>query len=175
MMKKYLLDTNIFIQSHKLYYHPSFCESFWTWLNHAHDSQCFFTIDKVKDELLNSSGKDELATYIREGGFKDTFFVPSLEDAAVASKYGTLMKWATNSAYNDFAKNEFANSKKADAALIATAMAHDYLIVTAEKSEPASKKSIKIPDAANPHNVETISLIELLRLHAVSNFGFKND
>ncbi len=178
-MKKYLLDTNIFIQSHKMHYHPSFCQSFWTWLSRAHSSNCFFSIDKVKNELVRGSSAtdtDELSLFVRNAGFPDSFFIPSITDVKVVSKYRAIIQWAnSHTQYNHVAKADFASFDKADAALIATAMAHDYIVVTAETSAPNSVKSIKIPDAAKAHDVKTITLTELLRNHAISDFIFRHD
>lgn len=106
----------------------------------VHSGQCF-TCDKVREEL--NVHKDEISEWIEDHTDK-TFFIPM--DDAVVTKYAEVQNWASQmEQYSDNARQEFASV--ADSILIATAAAKDMVVVTFEKSEPRSKKKIKIPDA----------------------------
>lgn len=172
MTTKYLFDANIFIQSHNLNYHPSFCNSFWDWIVEGHKAGKFFSIDKVSREIIQPpDSSDELSKLLRNQVIPNSFFVPSITDTQVAGSYRNLMAWAYSSThFSQKAKDEFARVDSADAQLIATAMSHNYIIVTEEKSNPAAKKRILIPDAAAQFNVQYITLPTLLRRHAENNF-----
>lgn len=172
MSNKYLFDTNIFIQSHNLNYHPSFCAGFWDWIVAGHKANKFYSIDKVSKEILRPvATKDGLSQMLRDATIPKEFFVTSVADVKVASSYRKLMGWAySNNHFLQKAKDEFARADSADAQLIATAMTYDYVIVTEEMSNPHSKKRILIPDAAKQFGVQCITLPTLLRKHAYDNF-----
>lgn len=172
---KYLFDANIFIQSHNLHYHPSFCEKFWDWINDGHQAGIFYSIDKIRTELVRpSNSDDELSIRLRENKVPSSFFIPSLPDSTVAKAYSELMEWLSkNKQYNPVAVKEFQDYTVADPFLVATAMAHNYVIVTQEKSGNGSPKKVKIPDAAIQNGVKCINIQDLLRKHAQDNFQLK--
>lgn len=172
---KYLLDTNIFIQSHNISYHPSFCNGFWDWLIGGYHADMFYSIDKVFDEMIKPpTSLDELSQLLRSQSIPQNMFVKSLSDQKVAIEYKKLMNWAFSSPhFLSKAKTEFAKPDSADAHLIATAMAYDYVIVTEELSNPAAKARILIPDAAAHFGVNCITMPSLLRKHAHNNFTLK--
>lgn len=171
MRAKYLLDANIFIQSHNLHYHPSFCEAFWDWISAGHSAGIFYSIDKIKAELVRpTSSRDELSDRIRDETIPPSFFLTSIADVNVAQAYGGLMQWVNNETrYIPEAVAEFQDHNIADSFLVATAIAHDFVIVTQEKPSNGTKR-VKIPDAALAHGVQCISIDQLLRRHAESNF-----
>ncbi|ENX06503.1 DUF4411 family protein [Acinetobacter courvalinii] len=175
MHTKYLLDTNIFIQSHNLSYHPSFCNGFWDWLVNGYKADKFYSIDKVFDEMIKPvSSQDELSQLLRNQTIPQSMFVASLSDQNVAVQYGKLMQWAYgNPHFLTKAKDEFAKPESADAHLIATAMAYNYVIVTEELSNPAAKARIFIPDAAAQFGIKCMTMPSLLRMHAHNNFTLK--
>lgn len=172
MSVKYLLDANIFIESHNKHYHPSFCEKFWDWIVDGHSLGIFYSIDKIKSELIRPVNvADELSIRLRAKRIPDSFFIPSLPDTKVAASYGTLMGWLqSHTQYSRDAVVEFQSHTVADPFLVATAMAHGYIIVTQEKAGSGSKKRVKIPDAATENGVNCINLQQLLRIHAGNNF-----
>ncbi len=173
MQEKFLLDSNIFIQSHNLHYHPSFCDGFWDWISVGYSAGIFFSIDKVWDELVPKSREDdELAVLLKSGKIPKTFFMPSLTDGLIVQSYQRLMDWADKTTrYQPKAIKIFQDHKYADAFLIATAMAHNYTIVTQETS--GAVNSIKIPDAAKENGVKCMNIQQLLRKHAEDNFQLK--
>ncbi|MFW1815792.1 DUF4411 family protein [Acinetobacter guillouiae] len=175
MQTKYLLDANIFIESHNLHYHPSFCEKFWDWIVSGHKEGIFYSIDRIKGELVHQAkSDDELSIRLREERIPSDFFIPSLPDPIVAQQYGHLMGWLDSKTthYLPKAIKEFQDHKIADPFLVATAMAHNYVIVTKEKSNPEAKNRVKIPDAASENQVKCITLQQLLRRHAHNDFEF---
>lgn len=172
MSNKYLFDTNIFIQSHNLNYHPSFCTNFWDWIIAGYNADKFYSIDKVSKEIIRPpESTDELSKMLRDSVIPKDFFVQSITDANIAQSYRQLIGWAySNNHFLPKAKDEFARADSADAQLIATAMTYDYVIVTEERSDPNCKKRILIPDAAAQFDVQCITLPMLLRKHAENNF-----
>lgn len=50
---RYLFDSDVLIASARLHYAPAYCQLFWDWLSAGHKAGLFFSIDKVKGELLD--------------------------------------------------------------------------------------------------------------------------
>lgn len=169
----YLLDANVFIQAKNLYYRFEFCEAFWQWLVDGHQAGLIFSINQVHSELSESK-KDDLVRQWMDEQLPDSFFLPDKKDSATMSAYGQVMKWAASSNhYTKGAIEEFAMGDKADAFLVAAAVAHGYRIVTQEKSHPERKSKIMLPDAANNFGIKTTFVYDFLSQHATGNFDFK--
>jgi hypothetical protein len=168
----YLLDTDVLVASKRMHYHPDFCQLFWDWIDAGHSLGVFFSLDKVKDELMSGNEDDLLRQWCKRPGLSD-FFLPS--KVAVA-EYAVLANWVAKRqpAYLPAALSKFLAAKGADAWLVAAAANKGlaWKVVTNEVSAPESKKDVKLPDAAASLNIETISLSQLLRKHAKSNFQF---
>ncbi len=49
----YLLDTNVFLQAKNLHDGFDFCPGFWDWLQESTAAELFFSIEKVKAELVD--------------------------------------------------------------------------------------------------------------------------
>ena len=62
-MKKYLLDSNVFIQAHQQTYPFDVFPSFWNKLLDLSNSELISSIDKVKKELCDIPTPDELAVW----------------------------------------------------------------------------------------------------------------
>lgn len=168
--ERYLIDSDVLITSKNLYYRPNFCEAFWSWIISGHTAGRLFSIDKVKQELLNGDKDDPLYQWVQSDALKDFF----LGSAASAAKWKDLASWVMNGDYMQAAKDKFLNANSADAWLIAVAAAEgDCIIVTNEISAPNSIKNIKLPDAAAALNVKTISLFQLLQGSAHRTFEYK--
>lgn len=175
-MSKYLFDANIFIQSHNLHYHPSYCIGFWDWVVLGHHAELFYSIDKVQKELIKPpNSTDELSALLRNNAIPSSIFLATITDKQVMKNYAQIMTWAySNSHFNQKAKDDFAQADTADAYLIAMAMTYGFDIVTDERSNPQAKARILIPDAANAFNVRCLTLPMLLRKHAEDNFKLRN-
>lgn len=171
---KYLIDSDIFIQAKNFHYRFSFCKSFWEWMLVAHHSQIVGTIDKVKKEIFRGTDENDELKEWTNTLLPSSFFYAESHDIAVMKQYAQVMAWSVaHQQYNLTAKAVFADHDRADAFLIATASVYGQTIVSHEASAPSSHKSIKIPDAANAFGVRTITLYDLLTLHAHGNFDLK--
>lgn len=169
---KYLIDANVFIQAKNLYYRFDFCEAFWEWLYKAHVAGMVFSIKKVRKELVSGTKTDPVRVWAES--LPDDFFLDDDADKNVMQTYAKVMQWANSSKhYSVQAKAEFAKLKVADPFLIAVAKQHGYEIVSQEKTNPAAKKKIYLPDAANALGVRTIYVYDMLSKHAESTFKLK--
>lgn len=165
---RYLFDSDVLIASARLHYAPAYCELFWDWLSAGHTAGIFFSIDKVKGELLDGH-QDPLNKWVALPAHKN-FFQSSL---ASLSKWKDLSVRANDpvAGFTPGAKNKFLDQSKADAWLISHAAHHgNFVIVTNEKSEPNSKKDIKLPVAALWLGVNTVKLFDLFQHFAGHNF-----
>lgn len=169
---RYLFDSDVLIASKNLHYQPSFAPDFWDWIAAGHKEGLFFSIDKVRKELLNGGKKDPLYIWA-QSRISPSFF---LESASAIAKWRSLNSWACdpNQEFMEAAKTKFLNVDSADAWLIAVASnSKDYCIITNEVSAPESKKDIKLPDAASALSVSTITLPVVLAAYARPGFVFK--
>lgn len=168
-MPKYLFDTNIFVQAKNLYYQFGFCGGFWDWIVAGHNNAMFFSCKKVYAELAAGNDQDKAKAWAKM--IPPSFFVDDVADSSVMTVYADVMKWSYGSThYSDAAKTEFAGQHEADAFLLSVAKKHGYTIVTQEKSNPAQKNRIPLPDAAKQFNVPTVYIYDVLATHAVSTF-----
>ena len=170
--KRYLFDSDVLIASWNLTYKPDFCPEFWDWIDDGYAHEIFFSIDKVRDELLAGSPPAAFAKWVRRDS-KKSFYLDSLVGM---QRWQALSDWARDPKlqFKEAAKTKFLDVKSADAWLIAfAAHAGNFDIVSNEKSEPASKKDIKLPDAAGALGVQTLLLHELLSRHAGPHFRFR--
>ncbi|NLN32982.1 MAG: DUF4411 family protein [Flavobacteriaceae bacterium] len=159
-MKKYLLDSNVFIQAHRMHYPFDVVPSFWNKLKDLSDKEVIISIDKVKKELCYSSPPDVLASWCLEE-LNSEFF----EDSSVCvDVYSEIANWAnSNQQFSQNAKDEFLATDLADPWLIAFAKKQDCIIVTHEKSQPGIKHKIKIPEVCAYFSIRYISPIQMFR------------
>jgi hypothetical protein len=172
MAKKYIVDANVFIQGKNFHYDFAFCMGFWDWIEAGHKAGVIFSIQKVRDELMQGKKGDLGREWA--SNMPDTFFLEDVADVAVMKAYGDAMNWAAaDTHYNAAAKATFADAKRADAFLLAYARAYGHEIVTQEKSNPDKRREIPIPDAAiKLGGIRTITIYELLTTHAKPTFVF---
>ena len=166
-MTKYLLDTNIFIQSHRSTYPLDVIPSFWNKIEELAKSGVIISIDKVKKEIFEkSSHEDELQDWCLLN-LEDDFFVDTSPEI---NSYVEIITWASSqsSHYKQSAIDEFLETDLADPWLIAYAKVHKCKIVTFEVSNPDMRRRIKIPEPCKHFNVEYITLIEMFRELKVS-------
>ena len=158
-MSNYLLDSNIFIQAHRVYYPFDVVPGFWSKLAELSKRGLICSIDKVKKEIC-SREPDMLATWCEEELDASFFF-----DSSVSINiYTDIISWAFSEVrFNQNAKEDFLATDLADPWLVAYAKQFDLAIVTHEVSLPFGKKKIKIPDVCNQFGVRFISLMEMFR------------
>ena len=169
---RYLFDSDVLITSKNIHYQPTFCAPFWDWIVAGHDAGVFFSVDKVKAELLNGKKSDPLHAWCAKSELAGFF----LDTKPCMSKWGDLAKWVMDPArpYVTAAKDKFLHVDSADAWLIAyAAQEGNFEIITHEMSAPDSRTSVKIPDAAKAMGVNTILLHQCLSKHATGVFKFK--
>ena len=154
----YLLDANVFIEAAKHYYAFDLVPSFWEELvNKAREGR-IPSIDKVKAEL---DGKEDMLKEWANDNFVQWFEVTYTED--VLKEYGKAMKWIEASDFRDKAKKDFTNKDKADAWIMACAMAREYVVVTHEQFKPGIRRKVPIPNACRKFGVRSLDTFEMLR------------
>lgn len=169
--RRFLIDSNVFINSKNFYYNFGYCKIFWDLLLTLHQKGIVYSISCVKNEL--NSGNDEIVDWIKNE-VPDSFFVPEFSSTSWIVNYSTIMNRAQSFGFTEKAKLDFADPKKADAFLIAEAMTSGNSIVTFESFDPNNpRKRVLIPNAAKAHGVETMTLYEFLPLFAHNNFTCK--
>jgi hypothetical protein len=176
--KKYLFDSDSLIIAKKTHYAPEFCMPFWEWLLTGNQQKCFFTIDRVADELMNGNEGDYLREFVEE---QDSFILPTKDDSKCLDKYVEIQqwantKWALGKKHSKITKalEVFAKEKTADSWLVAYASAHGFDIVSNEGSSPESQSRVMLPDAAKALGVRVVKLHEVLMLHSGPNFKYKS-
>lgn len=154
----HVLDSNIFIQSHRVTYPFDVFPTFWEWLEQEFDNGHVISIDMVKEELRK--GKDELTDWIND---RDPSWFMPVSDKETQKHLATIATHVMESRqFRGPAKRKFLDG--ADPWLIAKAKADGLTVITQEKSDPQSKKKIFIPDICRTFNVECCNLVELMRI-----------
>lgn len=159
-VKKYVLDSNVFIQAYRMYYPFDVVPGFWKKIIELSDKGIVISIDKVKKELCDNNNLDDLGIWCTQE-MKDYFFV---DTTSCIDEYSSIAQWVySTDRYLLNAKNEFLSTDLADPWLIAYAMKNDYVIVTHEVSDPFGKKKIKIPEPCNQFNITYMNPIDMFR------------
>lgn len=148
----YLLDTNVFLQAKNLHYGLDFCPAFWDWLKIQNSKGLVFSIEKVKDELVD----DDAANWAN--GHGSGFFLKP--DAAVARALADVSRWVTTQGYELAAVYTFL--QVADYYLVAQALAKGLVVVTHEVPANSPRK-IKIPNVCIGLGVKCMTPFEMLR------------
>ena len=155
--KRYLLDSNVFIEAKNKYYSFELCPGFWKALIAKHKSKRLFSIDKVHDEL--SGEGDRLSDWVKET-VPDTFFKQT-QDQAVIDAFRDMVTWVNSeSQFTQAAKAEFAVA--ADGWVIAYAKANGLIVVTHEEYAPDVKKKVPIPNVCLEFDVKYVNTFEML-------------
>ena len=158
-MSVFLVDTNFFIQAHRAIYPLDVAKSFWIKVRELADNQHIISIDKVKTEIYRN--EDDLKQWCVDNLHADFF----KNTNSVIGEYGSVAAWASSMShhYKPAALNEFLDADEADAWLISYALNQNIPLITYEKSEPNSKKKIKIPDVCNNFGVSHMSTMDMFR------------
>lgn len=159
-MAKYLLDSNIFIQAHRMYYPFDVVPSFWNKILELSNKGIILSIDKVKKEICDTSNPDQLSTWC-ENTLDSSFFADSTTCVDI---YSQIANWTHASThFLQSAKDEFLATDLADPWLIAYAKKNNLTIVTLETSQPERRNKIKIPQPCIHFGVKYLSPIEMFR------------
>lgn len=142
-MPLYVLDSNIFIQAHRVSYPLDIVTSFWNTLKRLAEEEKIISIDKVRDEIYNNEDalKEWIDTNLPERFFRTT------EDQAILDEYRLMVPWAESKSdhYQRGAINEFLDFNNADTWLIAYCKSTGATLVTQEVSNPRQKNRVPIP------------------------------
>ena len=156
----YVVDTNFFIQAHRVSYPLDVVPSFWQKVTELAIHGKIISIDKVKKEIYNND--DELKEWC-ETHLSPEFWKDSSENSL---EYGKIATWGASQAnhYTQKAIQEFLDAEKADAFLIAFTLADlsHKKIITYEKSSN-KKDKIKIPDVCDIFRIEYTDPIKMFR------------
>lgn len=154
-MERYLLDSNIFIQSeHNL--PQDIFEGFWRELGSLLESGTAMLHQTVADELKRK--QDPLVNWIESlNGI--AAIAPSEE---TLEKYLEVCSWADGQGYESRAIREFKAESRADAWLCAEALASDLTLVTYETASNSIKK-IKIPNVCTGMGICCINGFDFMR------------
>jgi len=156
---QYLLDANVFIEAKQRYYAFPICPGFWDALIHHNGTGSVWSIDRVKDELTGLG--DDLSLWVHNEVPGAAFC--STKDAAVAARYGTVIKWAMGEQqFTPGAKAEFARAQVADAWLVAYAAEHGMTLVTHETLDEQIRRRVKLPNACRAFGVPYVSTFDML-------------
>lgn len=159
-MARFIVDTSVLTQAHRLYYPRDVVPGFWRTLQEAHARGDLTFIDRVLKEINDYHEEDELSEWANHLIPSSAF--PSTATAEVTGEYGRLVAWVEAQArLSRAAKDRFARG--ADGWVVAHAIAHGGSVVSQEDRAPNSKNSIKIPDLCDAHSVAHINTIGLLR------------
>ena len=152
---KYLIDSNIFIESKNSFYAFDICPGFWNWLKSSESLQ---SIEKVKEEL--NAGEDELKAWVNSN-LPDSFFLH--EDKSVQELYSEIAAYvmALPEDYKLSGKLKFLDG--ADGWLIAVARRYNFTIITHEKYDALRRSKILIPNVAEHYQVRCINIFTALR------------
>jgi hypothetical protein len=156
----YLLDADSFIRSKREHYAFDFCPGFWEALLDGFAKKRLSSIVPIRKELLRGTGKDALATWVKDE-VPEEFFA-SVEDPNVQDAYAKVVQWVEgHKQYSRAAKQKFVRG--ADPWLVADALVNRLVLVTYEVSSPESKAFVKLPDVAAHFKVACIPPYVLLR------------
>lgn len=158
-MSVYVVDSNFFVQAHRIIYPLDVAVSFWRSVKQLASNGNIISIDKVKNELYKNDDalKDWCQINLPHDFFKDsTELIP---------EYGVVVNWAMSKKghYLQKALDEFLDADEADAWLIAYGVKYQIPITTYEKSEPNIKRKIKIPEPCDSLGVSYVNTIEMFR------------
>lgn len=160
MDQVYVVDSNFFIQAHRVYYPLDVAYSFWQKVKQLADAGKIISIDKVRDEIFDHN--DELENWCKEN-LPENFFKDS---STSIIEYGKVTAWAIskNDHFLPKALNEFLDANEADAFMVAFVLNDpNKVLVTQETSEPYRRNKVKIPDACIAFNVQYLNVMDMFR------------
>ena len=154
----YVLDANVLMQAHRLYYAFPICPGFWECLLRHHQAGQVLSIDKVRDEIKDG---DALSRWVQSQS-PPSFFA-STQEAAVLGNFATLVGWIQAQAqFMQAAKDEFAQA--ADGWLVAFAQARqNHVVVTMEEYAPRAQKRVPLPNICREFGIPYTDTFTMLK------------
>lgn len=159
-MKKFCLDSNIFIEAKNRFYGFDFVPAFWDFLEKEFSKGSIYSSQMIYKEL--DAKDDDISQWIKNIDQKEVFIIPN---ESVQKEYGEIA---------DFINNEVAKRKyraadvknfldKADAWVIAQAKVDGTIVATQETKIQAYSKKVKIPNICEQFKVQYVDCFEMLR------------
>ena len=169
----YIVDSNVFIESHRRFYSFRIAPPFWTFLANEITVGRMAVLDVVKNEI--TKGTDRLSSWIKELDFTAI----NHRDPDIVGRYREVMDYIQNNPHydNDALRHSgWAEANHADPWIIASAKARGYSVVTMEQPilhnlGANTTKKIFIPDICNGLGVAWIDLFEMLDMYDFSFTG----
>lgn len=156
----YLLDANVLITAHNLYYPIDAVPEYWEWLVHMGNQgqvkMPFEIFEEVKDGPNGDS--DLLFAWLQQAGMKSALLLPDTVDP------GLVQHVITHGYADDLTDDELEQVGR-DPFLIAHALSsNDRCVVTVETSEPKKQRqNRKIPDVCKVMGVDCCNPFEFNR------------
>lgn len=153
----YLLDADTLIGASRLYYSFDLAPGFGSGCRAQRSERMWRPLRQCGEK----SPWGRVRWWTGPKGLPDDFWLP--HTAASLSCGSALSNWVVHSdrIYTQAAKDEYLG--KADLHLVAQAKAADHTVVTMEKSEPNSKKKVKIPDTCLAFGVPCVQPFQVYR------------
>ena len=152
-MTRYLIDSNVLIESNNHYYGIEFCLAFWDWLVSSDSERIVASINNVAEVV--SQRNDAVSKLSLEN--KAFFLSP---DDGVKDATQIIGDWVRTNNFRAKAISEFSEST--DNWLVAYALVHDYTVVTQEVVANTIKK-VKVPNVCNEFKVHWMNTFQMLR------------
>lgn len=154
-----LLDTNVIVRCAIEYYRFTTFPGVWIWIDQALEQGTLVLIPEVRDEL--SSWGEPISSWLRERA------VISVPDVLVDVTEARLRVGEATSMMDLHPDSVKQFLDKADADLIAYALAGGHRVVTFETRETSGKSSkrAKIPDVCDQLGVPSLNPFQMLEDH----------
>ena len=154
----YIMDANVLMQAHRLYYAFPICPGFWDFLLQQHKAGRLISLDRVHAEIHPG---DALHRWVQSTA--PTTLFASTQDAAVGRNFGALAAWVEgNARFTEAAKDEFA--RVADGWLVAYAQAHpNHVVVTLEERADGARKKVPLPNMCLQFGVHYTDTFTMMR------------
>lgn len=157
--RRFLLDSNVFIDARNRYYAFDLCPGFWDALIAQHQQHRVISIDKVRAELIEWD--DDIKHWVTK--IAPRSFFESTTTSEVLTSYGTMQAWVqTQTQLKPAAKAEFAKHSIADGWIVAHARANKLVVVTHEGHQPDARNRVMIPNLCRAFDVECCNPFEML-------------
>ena len=154
-MKKYCLDSNVFIQAKNGPYGFDIVPAFWDWIDANVQQGNLITSSEVYKEIIE--GADELADWFKERSNSELFIAHTIE---VQEIYQDIIDYVTSN--YEFAYYQLF-LEKADPWVIALAKNDEAIVVTLEVLVAPNSKQVKIPNICRQFGLKYINTYQMLR------------